>query len=78
MCVTCVRLPVFVSHAEAVNIEFHKEISAEEARRALEEFEGVVVLDDPSRNIYSTPIEAATQDPVLFLESEKIILLRMD
>ncbi len=62
--VTCVRVPVFVSHAEAINIEFEEEISVQQAREALREVDGIMVLDDPSRNIYSTPAEAATQDPV--------------
>jgi aspartate-semialdehyde dehydrogenase len=62
--VTCVRVPVFVSHAEAINVEFEDPISVEEAREALDNFEGVLVLDRPENNAYSTPIEAATQDAV--------------
>ncbi len=62
--VTCVRVPVFVSHGEAVNIEFENEVNVDDAREALDEFEGVVVLDRPQDNVYSTHVDAATQDPV--------------
>ena len=61
---TCVRVPVFVSHAESINVEFEKTITVKQARKALGEFEGIVVLDDPKNNIYSTPIDSASQDPV--------------
>jgi aspartate-semialdehyde dehydrogenase len=64
VCVTCVRVPVFVSHGEAVNIEFEKEVSVEDAREALDEFDGIVVLDRPENNVYATHIDAATKDPV--------------
>ena len=43
---TCVRVPVFVGHAEAVNVEFHEPIDLDGAREALMNFEGVVVVDD--------------------------------
>lgn len=56
---TCVRVPVFVGHSEAVNVEFHEPIELEEAREALQEFEGVVLLDDPERLEYATPKDAA-------------------
>lgn len=62
--VTCVRVPVFVSHAEAINIEFESEISVQEAREALEESEGVIVIDRPEEMKFVTPIETAAQDPV--------------
>lgn len=61
---TCVRVPVFVSHAESVNIEFENPISVAQARKALEKAEGVVVMDRTSENIFTTQIEAATQDAV--------------
>tara|TARA_Y100000590_G_scaffold470100_1_gene661973 strand:+ start:11009 stop:12025 length:1017 start_codon:yes stop_codon:yes gene_type:complete len=54
---TCVRVPVFVGHAEAVNIEFKKPISAEKARSILRESPGVLVVDDPEEDKYTTPIE---------------------
>ena len=62
--VTCVRAPVFVSHSEAVNLEFENPITVDQAREALDEFDGVVVIDRPEENGYITPVEAATQDPV--------------
>jgi len=61
---TCVRVPVFVGHAEAVNVEFDGQISIEEARIALENAEGVVVIDDPSSEEYVTPLEAAGEGAV--------------
>ena len=61
---TCVRVPVFVGHAEAVNIEFDAPISLEEARNALENADGVVVIDDPVKEEYVTPIEVAGEGGV--------------
>ena len=61
---TCVRVPVFVGHAEAVNIEFDGPITMEEARSALENADGVVVIDDPESEEYVTPIEAAGEGAV--------------
>jgi aspartate-semialdehyde dehydrogenase len=55
---TCVRVPVFVGHSEAVNIEFEKEITADEARDILREAPGVSVLDKREPGGYATPIEA--------------------
>ncbi len=54
---TCVRVPVFVGHSEAVNVEFHEPISVAEARDALLEFAGIVVVDDYEGYEYVTPIE---------------------
>ncbi len=54
---TCVRVPVFVGHSEAVNIEFEKPISAEEAREILREAPGILVVDNPEDGGYVTPIE---------------------
>ncbi len=55
---TCVRVPVFVGHSEAVNIEFEDEISAEEARNILREAPGVMVVDKREPGGYVTPVEA--------------------
>jgi aspartate-semialdehyde dehydrogenase len=55
---TCVRVPVFVGHSEAVNIEFEKEISADEARDMLREAPGVMVVDKREDGGYVTPVEA--------------------
>jgi len=54
---TCVRVPVFVGHSEAVNIEFENEIGAEEAREILREAPGVVVIDKREDEGYITPVE---------------------
>ena len=55
---TCVRVPVFVSHSEVVNIEFENEISASQARSILREAPGVMVVDKREPGGYVTPIEA--------------------
>jgi len=55
---TCVRVPVFVGHSEAVNIEFEREISADEAREILREAPGLMVVDKRENGGYVTPIEA--------------------
>jgi aspartate-semialdehyde dehydrogenase len=54
---TCVRVPVFVGHSEAVNIEFEKPISAKEARDILREAPGLLVIDKPEDGGYITPVE---------------------
>ena len=54
---TCVRVPVFVGHSEAVNIEFEKSISPEKARSILRDSPGVMLVDDPEDEKYVTPIE---------------------
>ncbi|MBS1164665.1 MAG: asd2 [Proteobacteria bacterium] len=59
---TCVRVPVFVSHSEVVNIEFDKPISADEARSILREAPGCLVIDKHEPGGYITPYEAAGED----------------
>ena len=54
---TCVRVPVFVGHSEAINIEFEREISAEEAQGILREAPGVMLVDKREDGGYVTPIE---------------------
>jgi aspartate-semialdehyde dehydrogenase len=54
---TCVRVPVFVGHSEAVNIEFERPISAEEARETLREAPGCLVVDKREDGGYVTPVE---------------------
>jgi aspartate-semialdehyde dehydrogenase len=61
---TCVRVPVFVGHSEAVVIECEKEISAADAREVLEEAEGVVVIDRHENAGYATPIDCVGEDAV--------------
>jgi aspartate-semialdehyde dehydrogenase len=55
---TCVRVPVFVGHSEAINIEMEKELSAEDAQRILREAPGVVLHDKREDGGYITPVEA--------------------
>jgi aspartate-semialdehyde dehydrogenase len=61
---TCVRVPVFIGHAEAVNIEFERPISEARARAALHDMPGIVVLDDRTDGGYVTPAESAGEDAV--------------
>jgi aspartate-semialdehyde dehydrogenase len=56
---TCVRVPVFVGHSEAVTIEFENPISPEEARAILREAPGIMVVDKREPGGYVTPVEAA-------------------
>jgi aspartate-semialdehyde dehydrogenase len=56
---TCVRVPVFVGHSEAVTIEFEKPLSPEEARKILRSAPGVMVVDKREPGGYVTPVEAA-------------------
>ena len=56
---TCVRVPVFVGHSEAVNIEFEDELSADEAREILREAPGCLVVDKREDGGYMTPVECA-------------------
>ena len=61
---TCVRVPVFVGHAEAVHIEFDNEIDEDSARAVLANAPGVVVVDHRADDGYVTPEESATEDDV--------------
>lgn len=59
---TCVRVPVFVSHAESINVEFEKDISENDAFMALKSGEGIEVLDGRFDGEYSTPYDASGKD----------------
>ncbi|HTO66630.1 MAG TPA: aspartate-semialdehyde dehydrogenase, partial [Bradyrhizobium sp.] len=59
---TCVRVPVFISHSEAVNIEFENPISPDEAREILSRAPGCLVIDKREPGGYVTPYEAAGED----------------
>lgn len=61
---TCVRVPVFVGHSEAVYIECERPITVEAARAALEKAPGVKVVDERKDGGYVTPLECAGTDPV--------------
>lgn len=59
---TAVRVPVFRCHSESVNIETEKKISANEARAILSAAPGVIVYDDPKKNLYPLAIDVAGKD----------------
>ena len=59
---TCVRVPVFIGHSEAVNIEFENPITPDEARDILRRAPGCLVIDKPEPGGYVTPYEAAGED----------------
>jgi aspartate-semialdehyde dehydrogenase len=59
---TCVRVPVFIGHSEAVNIEFEQPISADEAREALRNAPGCLVIDKREPGGYVTPYECVGED----------------
>ena len=62
---TCVRIPVFYGHSEAVQVEMEQPLSAAAVREMLREAPGVTVIDDPEMSAYPTPAEHATgTDPV--------------
>lgn len=61
---TCVRVPVYFGHSEAVNVEFSSPMTAEEARKILAQAPGIRVLDDPSVSFYPQPWAASGSDHV--------------
>jgi aspartate-semialdehyde dehydrogenase len=61
---TCVRVPVFTGHSEAVHVEFTRSMSPDEAERILAEAPGVKILDDPAISLYPQPWAAAGTDEV--------------
>jgi aspartate-semialdehyde dehydrogenase len=56
---TCVRVPVFNGHSIAINVEFEKPLSPEQARELLKKAPGVQVLDDPRNGVYPMPLQAS-------------------
>ena len=56
---TCVRVPVFVGHAESINLEFEQELSAEKAQEILREAPGIMLVDKREDGGYVTPVECA-------------------
>jgi len=61
---TCARVPVFIGHSEAINVEFSQAMSPDEARRILAQAPGVKLLDDPAISLYPQPWSAAGTDEV--------------
>lgn len=62
--VTCVRVPVFVGHSEAVNVQFDRPLAPDEARAILREAPGVLVIDKQEHDGYITPVDAAGEHAV--------------
>jgi aspartate-semialdehyde dehydrogenase len=62
---TTVRVPVFYGHSESVNLETEKKLTVAEAKKILAQAPGVKVVDDPAKNQYPMPLEAAGQDLTL-------------
>ncbi|CAB4243291.1 Aspartate-semialdehyde dehydrogenase [Methylacidimicrobium sp. AP8] len=65
VCATCIRVPVFRAHSEAIVIETRRKLPAEEAREILSHAPGVTVVDDRKANRFPTPLEAAGKREVL-------------
>jgi len=61
---TTTRVPVFISHSEAVNVEFEKEITPQQAREVLRKAPGVEVIDNPVNHEYPLALHCAGKDPV--------------
>ena len=61
---TCVRVPVFIGHSEAVTVEFHEPVTAGDARNLLRDAPGVTVMDTRDDAGYMTPIDCAGEDAV--------------
>lgn len=61
---SCCRVPVFIGHSEFVNVEFERELSAQEAKKALKNAPGVTLIDLESEMEYVTPAEIAGEDAV--------------
>ncbi|MFW6152220.1 MAG: aspartate-semialdehyde dehydrogenase [Verrucomicrobiota bacterium] len=61
---TCVRVPVFYGHAEAINVEFEKPLAPEEAQELLSQAPGVRVVDDPDEDRYPMPLSVADKDEI--------------
>jgi LCP family protein required for cell wall assembly len=61
---TTVRVPVYRSHSESINIETYEKVTAEEARRLFASFPGIVVIDDPANKQYPMPLYASGSDEV--------------
>jgi len=62
---TCVRVPVFISHSESVNVETEKKLTRGQAMKILEQAPGVKVIDNPDKQEYPVPLDASGKDDVL-------------
>ncbi len=68
---TCVRVPVFICHSEAVNVEFEKPLSPADARAALKKAKGVTVIDRPEDGAFVTPADCTGEDNVFISRIRK-------
>jgi len=64
MAATCVRVPVFVGHSEAVHVEFERPLSVTDARQLLSMFPGISLIDENRLGGYATPLDCEGNDPV--------------
>ena len=68
---TCVRCPIFVGHAESINVEFEKPITEEQAKKALNKAEGIIVADKREDGGYMTPLDSVREDEVFISRLRK-------
>ena len=61
---TCARVPVYISHSEAVHIEFKNSVNLDDVRNQLNNFAGITVMDDPKKDIYPMPYDIEGKDDV--------------
>ena len=61
---TCVRVPVYHGHSESINVELKKPYKVEDIKTLFANTQGVVLQDEPEKNLYPMPIYAAGTDPV--------------
>lgn len=61
---TAVRVPVFISHSESVNVEFEEDITIEEIKSIWSKTKSLEIQDDPASSVYPMPAQAAGKDPV--------------
>ncbi len=59
---TCVRVPTFIGHAESINVEFHDQLSEEQAVEILGDAPGITILDDRKDGCYATPLDCVGED----------------
>ena len=71
ICANCVRIPVFVGHAEMINVEFADKISATTAKRAFRDAPGITLIDLESDMEYITPAEIQGEDDVFISRVRK-------
>lgn len=61
---TAIRVPVVYGHSESIYLELNQEVNIEEIRRLFKESKGIILEDEPDKNIYPTPLEVAGKDSV--------------